>query len=144
MFEYLDHTADVKIRVEANSLDNLFCEAARAYSNLVLNGYSISEDQDEEELRMISLSSESLDALLYDFISELIYLFSTEHFLAFSCNLHVAKSKTDRNKSEYAISGVLKGRFIHEWQEDVKAMTYSELKISEKSGKFIAEFVLDI
>lgn len=138
MFDYVPHTADVKVIVDSDSLNGLFSESAKAYSNFVLNGFSKKNKESYSELRNVSMKSENIEALLFDFISELIFLFDSSSFLSF-----IAETNIEEVKGGYRLDAILKGDLITDAIEDVKAMTYSEMKIWHDKG-FHCEFVMDI
>ena len=73
-FEVLDHPADMGLEVWAPSLDSLFSEAAMALTDCIFDLDSISQENSCE----VSLSSSELDLLLYEWLSEVLFLFDAE------------------------------------------------------------------
>jgi SHS2 domain-containing protein len=89
----------------------------------------------------ISIESEDLFALLFDWLSELIFLHDSE-FLVFSR----FKVKIVKSKENYRLNAVVCGEafdlMIHESREDVKAATYHLMDIKEENG-YMVQVILD-
>src|SRR5437870_13922780 len=78
MFELFEHTADLGLRVSANSLEELLIEAARGLlAMLVANPDAVRPVQ----TKTIVLSAEDNNYLLFDWLSELLYTSETEKLL---------------------------------------------------------------
>ncbi len=82
-----------------------------------------------------------LIALLFDWLSELIFLHDSE-FLIFSR----FKVKIVKGKENYRLNAVVCGEafdpMIHESREDVKAATYHLMDIKEENG-YMVQVILD-
>lgn len=82
-----------------------------------------------------------LFALLFDWLSELIFLHDSE-FLVFSR----FKVKIVKIKMNYRLNAVVCGEkfdpLIHESREDVKAATYHLMDIKEENG-YMVQVILD-
>lgn len=135
-YEILDHTADAKFSATAETLEDVFGEAVSAFSEIVGGGSGSAEYS-------LDVESENLDALLFDFLDELIFLQETE-------GVAVAGAKeVEINELEdgYRIKAVVWTEPITGQQGllDVKAPTYSEMEVDYVKGegwKIVA--VLDI
>ena len=68
-FEELDHTADVRIRISAESYEELFTLAADALFSILYSG----ECRPVFE-KKIQILAENQEDLLWEFLSELLYL----------------------------------------------------------------------
>lgn len=76
-FHFLDHTADVAVEVTAPTVPGLFAEAARAFTDCITDVGTI-----ESRQRLnVHLAASGLDALLVDFLSELVFRFEGGGFL---------------------------------------------------------------
>jgi len=69
-YEYIEHTADVAVRVYGNSLEELFRNAAQATFSLITD-YTPSEDKERD----IDLEGKTLEDLLVNWLNELISVF---------------------------------------------------------------------
>jgi len=133
-FEFLEHTADIKVRVYGKKLEEVFENAALAVSSYIAKNKKVKV----KIKKKILIESKNNDELLYRFIDELLFLLDAENFIAFR-----AKVKIKEGKLEALIEGddtrKYKG-FNH-----VKAATYAEMYVKQlDNGKWEAQFVIDV
>ena len=125
MREIFEHTADAGIRAESSTLSEAFHEVSLAFTEIITGG-SLPDTKNNFE---INIESSSLDSLLVNFISHLIYLFDTENFLVSSVDVSIKSGLSN------TVSGTLKGDFyneaIHGYGVEIKAVSYHMLEISE-------------
>ncbi|MFT4260864.1 MAG: archease [Candidatus Woesearchaeota archaeon] len=120
-FEFFDHTADVKFRAYGKDLEEAFSNAALATFQ-VMTEVSKVKDLEEKE---IFVKSSSNEALLFDFIDELIFLLDTEGFLLSKVN----KLSIKNGELHAIISGDNADNYdVHTY---VKAPTYNEMQINK-------------
>ncbi len=128
-------TADVAVEVWANTIEELFCDSALAVSEVMVDTATV-EPLIERE---ISLSSNSLDMLLYDFLNEIVYLKDAQTLLF---------SKFEVKINDLNLEAKLWGENIngekHNLRIDVKAVTLYRFNLYFENGLWRAEFVLDI
>lgn len=133
-FEFLEHTADLKFRAYGETLEECFANAARAVFSAIINIDKI----DVLEEREIILEGTDIETLLHDWLSELIFLFSTENVLFKDFSVSISGNK---------LSGIARGEKFdtkkHTIETEVKAVTYHAMKIKEESGQWTAEVVCD-
>ena len=136
MYETFDHTADVGLRIRAGSFDELLAEAARALTSVLVEDPSACEADRSEA---VELRSDTPVDLLFDWLSELVFLFSTKRFVARDYELEVSGT---------SLQARLRGwRFDpdrHAGGHEVKAITYHELKARHDADGWFAEVILDI
>ena len=72
-FEELEHTADVRLRVKASTLEGLFSEAARA---MMVVMYGSAEPGPMR--RKIEVRAPDLESLMHAFLSEILYVSEVE------------------------------------------------------------------
>ena len=125
MREIFEHTADAGIRAESSTLSEAFHEVSLAFTEIITGG-SLPDTKNNFE---INIESSSLDSLLVNYISHLIYLFDTENFLVSSADVSIKSGLSN------TVSGILKGDFyneaIHGYGVEIKAVSYHMLEISE-------------
>ena len=125
MREIFEHTADAGIRAESSTLSKAFHEVSLAFTEII-TGASLPDTKNNFE---INIESSSLDSLLVNYISHLIYLFDTENFLVSSVDVSIKSGLSN------TVSGILKGDFyneaIHGYGVEIKAVSYHMLEISE-------------
>ncbi|MEX0939627.1 MAG: archease [Pirellulales bacterium] len=136
MFETFDHTADIGIRIEADSLAALLEEAGQALFSLIIS--DLGQVRDREEIRL-RIDGTEPDYLLFDWLNELLYLFESKRLLA---------SRFEVSIDEGGISGLVGGepwdRQRHELDYEVKAITYHGLTVEQVGGRWRGKVIVDI
>lgn len=128
-YEFLEHTADIKFKAYGSNLEECFENAALAFSETITDTSKVKPSIKKE----FKIKSEDKKALLYDFLEELLIIHETENFL-----FNKFKIRIQDNTLTAAVWGEkLKN---HETRNLVKAITYSEMIISDKE----IQVVLDI
>jgi len=131
--------ADIAFEIYGNKVDELFENAALALFEQSADIATIKGSK----TRSIDINSESLDTLLFDFLSELLYLKDAEQLLGKSAKIHIAQ-----DKSAYTLQAKIIGDVIdqntHTLKSDIKAVTYHMFKIEETPKGWVAFVVVDI
>jgi SHS2 domain-containing protein len=132
-FEELDHTADVGIRAYGHTLDELFMNAARGMFSLITDMETV-KPVGEYEVRV---RAKDVKALMFDFLSELLYLHETQKLLF---------SEFDSTVRELAVDARVRGEKIdrdrHPLHMNIKAVTYHEMVVDPEQG--LAQVIFDI
>jgi SHS2 domain-containing protein len=140
-FEFRDHTADVQVRSWGPSLEEAFSQTA--YSLMATITPNLKKITPKIEKKII-IKAEDKEALLFDFLSEFLYIFDVDE-LVFS---QIYVSKIEKFNDNYKLQATLKGEEFdlnkHEIGIEVKAITYSFLNIEEKHASTIIDIVFDI
>jgi len=135
-FETFDHTADVGLRVEAVGFPALFNEAGRGFLSLLVEDASTVRDVEE---RLIALEAGTAEDLFLDWLTELLFLFETEHLL-----LRDFDVKIEGMRLEARARGERLDRGRHRLAREIKAVTYHGLRVEEQGEGWLAEVILDI
>jgi SHS2 domain-containing protein len=140
MYEVFEHTADLGIRVRAGTLDELFADAGRG---LIAQLANLSAVRPVTQ-RTITLAGESLDFLLFDWLSELLYAFEESHLLLAEFDVRVEQSA-----GSFSLTATCRGETAdpnrHELDHEVKAITYHGLSVKQlDDGTWEAEMIVDI
>ncbi|MEA3378097.1 MAG: archease [Nanoarchaeota archaeon] len=128
-FEYLPHTADRKIKATGKNLAEAFGEGALAVYNSIVD---IKEVKPIKE-KVFKIEAESKEAILYDFIDELLFILDTEEFIG----CRIKDIELIDNKFKATIVGDSYKNYEH--RGDVKAMTYSEMEIKDNEIIFVVD-----
>jgi SHS2 domain-containing protein len=135
-FEILDHTADIGIIVHGENLKALFENAGEAFFHLITDLRKVKRRIE----RQVNIEGESLDRLMVDWLSELLYLHDVE-------NLLFKGFKVD-SVGEDGLKAMVKGeRFqegVHVIKTEVKAVTYHQIEVRQKNGLWRAQVILDL
>ncbi len=136
MFEFYDHTADVGMRVRAVDLPGLFAQAAQGLFALIVQDPGRIQPTQKQSVR---LTSDSLEDLLHDWLDELLFIFETKHLLLSRFDV-----KIDGTSLEAEVWGEPPDPARHRTGNEVKAVTYHELKVEKTADGYAAQVILDI
>lgn len=132
--EFEEHTGEVRLRVEASTLPELFEEAARALVELSAGGSLSAPLQDE---RRVEVRASDRDALLIDWLNELVFLSETTRCVFPS--VHV-EALDDRE-----LRAVVRGAEPSVIRTAVKAATMHGVHIEQGGDdRWTARVVLDV
>ena len=136
-YEYLDHTADLKIRAYGRNLEEAFVNTAMAGFNFLTNTKKVEKKIEKK----ISISANRLESLLYDFLEELLYLLDNRGFI-----LSEIKDMKIKEDDTFSLECTVLGDSYknYEVKGNIKSVTYSEMEIKKDKGNYVIEVVLDI
>jgi SHS2 domain-containing protein len=140
-FTYLEHTADAEFVAYGATLDEAFVNAARALFGLIVDPAMVRVS----EAREIRLTGGSLEYLLYDWLSELLYLSEVDYLVFSRFEAKVSGDGTDGG--EYVLQGKAYGEKVrpeHQVSLHVKAVTYHDLRVEKRNNIYEAQVLLDI
>ena len=133
-FEELPHTADVKIRARAPTLDALFSDAFDALM-LVMYG----KDRKGGTVREVTIESRDDEALLLDFLSEVIYVAEVDGLVFSRAKIHAGDGR---------LHAVLDGEPFdaarHTGGSEVKGISYSGLAIAHDTNGYMLDIIFDV
>ena len=136
MYEVFEHTADLGLRVRAADLETLFSEAGKGLVSLIVANLDAVQPVHEKSF---VLPPDEFDVLLFDWLSELLYTFETEHFVSADCRVELSK------QGLYATCrGEPFDRTRHIVDHEVKAITYHDLLVEKSGSGWLAEVIVDI
>lgn len=139
-YEFFSHTADLGIRVTASSREELFIEAAKALTKALVENPEAIQAVFKRE---VTLSADRLDDLLYDWLSELLYLVDAQRIVFNQFEV------TMTGGPPFHLRAVMWGEPIdrqrHTLHLEVKAITYHRLRVEQTpEGHWEAEVVADL
>jgi SHS2 domain-containing protein len=137
-YEIIEHPADIGFRVSGTSLEGAFGEAALALFSLMATGQG-----GETAEHTIRVTAEDLDALLYDFLEELLILFETEAFFGTSASVAIRRGGRDCTL-DASIRGFTMSGTGWKPAYDVKAITYHQMLIEERPDGCTIRVFVDI
>jgi len=134
-YKFLEHTADAMFEAYGKDLNELFENSALAVEECMVKLSSLKN----KEKHKISLKSESIEELLYDFLSELIFIKDTEGLLFKKFKVRIK----DLNL-EAECEGEKINRNTQELLDDAKAVTKHLFKVKKLKNKWLARIIIDI
>ncbi|MBS3118118.1 archease [Candidatus Woesearchaeota archaeon] len=138
-FRFLEHTADIMFEAYGKSLNELFENAALAVSESMVK----TKDVKPKTAKIVKLQNVKVEMLLFDFLSELLYLKDAEQ-LVFSA----FKVKVEEAKGNFSLQAELKGDKLNmktqEFRNDVKAITLHLFEVKKEKAGWTARVIVDI
>ncbi|MDD1694962.1 MAG: archease [Methanoregula sp.] len=133
-FTELSHTADVKIRVRAPTLDTLFSDALDALMQVMYG-----KDRKGGILKEIVVESADYEALLADFLSEILYLSEVDGLVFSRAEIRIAGGR---------LHAMLDGEPFdparHAGGSEVKGISYSGMSITRDTNGYMLDIIFDV
>jgi SHS2 domain-containing protein len=134
-FALRSHTADVAIEATGASYAAVFGAVADG-----LAAAHVDELPEGGEPLTVSVTAESRTALLFDYLDRLLYVRDVEGFLAVDNEVSIEEAD-----AEWRLEGTARGIPVAGLgAREVKAITYSEMDLSEQQGRVHAYVVVDV
>ena len=133
-FEELEHTADIRIRVKASNIENLFSDAARALMTVMYGSISPGTIR-----RHIEMDAPDTVSLLQGFLSELIFISEVEELVISGAEVRIGGTHLSADLIGEPFS---KGK--HTGGREVKGISYSDLTIAREHDSYILEVIFDV
>lgn len=131
--ELRQHTSEIELHIRAGSLGDLLAEAGRALAEMQLTSADCVPGGPARPIRVLSPDRE---ALLVDWLNELIFLADIDRWVAMDFSIDLADDTEVRARA----SGV-----TLEWAPSrVKAATFHGLRVENVPGGLEAEVILDV
>lgn len=138
-FEFFEVTADTGYWAYGNTIEESFENAGLAMFEVMTNTENVSQNIKKE----VTIISEDKVSLLYDWLSELLFLHDTE-FIFFSR----FKVEIRKYKEEYKLNAEIWGEEIdyskHNQSNEVKAVTFHLMEIQKEDGIYKSQIILDL
>jgi SHS2 domain-containing protein len=138
-FTFVDHTADVAVRLTGATLDDLFAAAAGALTAAI----TVPEAVVPRQSSTIALDASDLELLIVDWVGELLYRFETEQLLVADARPRVAE-RGGRWHVDAEIFGERRDPARHPIKVLVKAVTFHGLRIERRPNGYETLLVFDI
>ena len=133
-YKILEHKADIKIKIFGKTLEELFKNAALAMAQILKRDpkLRIHPTASKEKMKIKSLGRE---ILLVDFLNEILARSQINKCLYRVSSFKIQDSSIEAELISYPVES---------FDEDIKAATYHDLKISQKDGRFEVVILFDI
>ena len=139
MYKLLPHKADIIIKGTGKSIEEAFCEAAKAMFSVMVE---LKDVKPVGEVA-IRITAEGRKELFILWLNELLSEASLQNVLF--CEFQV---KIKKAGNMLVLHGLAKGEKIdpkkHRLKTEVKGATYSGLKVAKENSMFIAQCVVDV
>ena len=135
-FEVLEHTADIGFRAWGATPAELFENAAQAMMSIAAETETI----DPSGEVAIQATGEDYESLLVNWLSEVLYRFDAGLFAASQFRV----DKIEPTMLEARLIGEARDPARHRWKLIVKAVTYHDIEVLERDGRWESRIFLDI
>ena len=135
-FEVLEHTADIGFRAWGDTPAELFENAARAMMSIAAETETI----DPRGEVATQGTGEDYESLLVNWLSEILYRFDAGLFAASQFRV----DKIGPTMIEASLIGEARDSARHRWKLIVKAVTYHDIEVLERDGRWESRIFLDI
>ncbi|PSP96571.1 protein archease [Halobacteriales archaeon QS_5_70_17] len=135
-YELLSHPADVRFRATGPTLAEAFVSAVDAFADLV------GGPAEGNERRSVRVESEDREALLFDFLGDLILLQEVEGVAVVGAEA----ASVERADGGYGLEATVVGAPIDPESPlfDIKSPTYNGMRVEETDDGWTLEATLDV
>ena len=139
-FKFFDHTADIAVEVSAESFEDLFSAAAKAWQFAVLEKINVRPSK----LRTVKIEADTIEELLVNFLSEINYLLLVKKWI-------FAEIKNIRilfEEERFLLSADIAGENLnfdkHILKEEIKAVTFHQMVVKKTDATYSTKIIFDI
>lgn len=135
-YEYIDHTADIGIRGYGKTFLDALSNVATGMFAVIhpLNQIEI------QETRKLEIQAATLEDLVVQFLNHLLYLHDAKGFIPKEYQFELSET--------HKIHGIIQGETFnpdkHLIYDEIKAVTYHQLRIEQKTDEWIIQVICDL
>jgi SHS2 domain-containing protein len=133
-FEEIPHTADIKIRVRAPTLETLFSDTFESLMQVMYG-----TNRAGGILKEIRIESTDYESLLTDFLSEVLFIAEVESLVFSEAHIRI---------NGFCLSAELSGEQFdpvrHSGGSEVKGISYSGLTITHDAKGYMLDIIFDV
>lgn len=134
--ETFDHTADIGLAAEADSLAELMAALAEGLADVICDRAQLAV----AERRRITVEAEDTEALAVDFLSAVLSAIEVDRFLVAAVDV----PRADANSLTAELGGEPYDPARHELKTEVKAVTYHQLEVAREGDRWTGRVILDL
>lgn len=132
VYQLLQHTADVRLKLINADRSGLFCDALLGMMQILQPKYL-----DKEVVRKVEIQSADTTTLLIDFLAEVLALAQI--------NKEAYQDLTIKELTSSGIKAMLSGKKVKSYGDDIKAVTYHEAEVKKNAqGEWETTIIFDI
>ncbi len=139
-FEFLEHTADVRIAAYGATMEEALGNAALAMFEVMTYTEKVATAQKDE----VEVEAEDEYALLYSWLEALLVKFEVNGMLYSKFDVHKIKETPNGFKVQTTVYGEKFDPQKHPQKVGVKAITYHQMEFLKSAEKVTLMFLLDI
>ena len=136
LFREIEHTADIGIELEADTVAELFRRAGLALFSLMVSLDGVEPREEREEF----VHAEGWEDLLHDWLSRLLHSFLQDGFIA----ARITIEEIDSTHVRARLAGEKLDYGRHNFETEIKAVTYHQLALTCEKGRWQARVIFDV
>jgi SHS2 domain-containing protein len=143
-FHLRDHTADVAVEADAPTLSGVFAAVADGLTAAMCD--DVPAPVDDDVTVSFTVEAESREALLFDYLDQLIYERDVREVLPVDNEATVSSVQpSDGDGHSWRVEGRSRGVALSRVDaREIKAVTYSEMRLEEGADGWEAYVVFDV
>lgn len=138
-FEFFDVTADVGFRAYGQDLNDAFGNAALAMFEVMTDTSQVKPKVKRE----ILVESEDEKALLYDWLSELLFIHDYEGLVFSQFTVTIQQKDPETFNLSAVVWGEEFNQATHEVRDEVKAVTFHLMEIVKEENRCTLQVIVD-
>ena len=131
--------ADIAFEASGKNLNDLFKSSAQALFEILAETKKVGKTKTKK----IRLSNSALENLLYDFLSEILYIKDFDYMIFNSCDVKITETN-DIYKLEATLYGEKINPKKHKLNSDAKAITMHQFSIEKSKSGYKSFVIVDI
>jgi SHS2 domain-containing protein len=135
-YTLLNHTADLGIKICGNNLSDLFEQAGNALIHVMFGN----AHQGKTRSMKISVLGDDLADLMVRWLGEILYLFEGDELVVTSITIDSLNS----SQLEATLETVSYEPEIHEILNEIKAVTYHQIQVTNRGDIWEARVIFDL
>jgi len=142
-YKLFDHTADIGVEISGRTKKELFANATYAiFDILIENNDSKSKSalKTQKSQKKVTVEGADVEDLLINYLREILYLFNGVAWVVSHCKITECGNK--RLKAQLTGEPYNKNR--HSIKTEIKAVTYSGVKVEKLEGNWKAKVIFDV
>ena len=132
----IEHTADLGVEIYGHTLEELFQNAGHALFDTIADITTVELKVE----RIVSVSGDDTESLMFNWLRELLYLFSVHEEIYAEFEIH----SLHPTSIEARVRGEQLDLEKHRFATEIKAITYHQFEVSQKNNLWQARVVFDV
>lgn len=139
-YEFIEHTADIGIKIKAGGLKGLFRQSALVMFEIIAEKNPLIPASRQRKIKkfMIKQQADNIEELFVNWLNELLSLSAVKGLIFFDFKIN----KLSENLLQAAASG--ESAKNYKVNAEIKAATYHELKIEKSKTGWQAQIIFDV
>ena len=142
-YKFFNHTADIGVEISGRTKKKLFANAAAALFDVLIEKIENKNKPSEGMLKRqktLKVNGADVEDLMINFLREILYLFNGDDWVVTDCEI----IDCGNQKLLARLTGEPYNKKKHSIKTEIKAVTYSGLKVEKKKSSWKARVIFDV